>query len=175
MTNKKSDVTAKRAFCNELLSNRGYQQAKVTASPADITAMKDGVTWYYEIKMTKRKNTYFGAATFTEWEQAFRDSEHYRFVIAITDDDERNFRFLEFTPYEFMKACTIPPFKINFNIDLVNNPPKISKHRSGTVVLTEQIFEVLNNAYKTLRKGDEQYDNSKRKYNQRTPADEKLC
>lgn len=151
MANKKSDVAAKRAFCNELRLNRGYQQAEVTASPADITAVKDGVTWYYEIKMTKRKDTYFGAATSTEWEQAFRDPEHYRFVIAITDDEEKEFRYLEFTPSEFMKACTIPPFKIYFNVDLVSERPIVSKHRYETVVLTEENFQVLNSAYKSLR------------------------
>lgn len=152
MANKKSDVAAKQAFCNELLLNRGFKQAKVTASPADITAVKDGITWYYEIKMTKRKNTYFGAATSTEWEQAFRDPEHYRFVIAITDDKELEFRYLEFTPLEFMKACTIPPFKIYFNVDLESEQLKVSNHRRNTVVLTEENFEVLNAAYKTLRK-----------------------
>lgn len=152
MANRKSDVAAKRAFCDELLLNRGYQQAKVTASPADITAVKDGVTWYYEIKMTKRKDIYFGAATSTEWEQAFQDPEHYRFVIAITDDEEQEFRFLEFTPSEFMNACTIPPFKIYFNVDLVSEQPRISKHRNNTVALTEQSFDVLNKAYKTLQR-----------------------
>lgn len=151
MANKKSDVAAKRAFCEELLLKRGYQKAEVTASPADITAVKDGITWYYEIKMTKRKKRYFGAATSTEWEQAFRDPEHYRFVIAITDDEEREFRFMEFTPFEFMKACTIPPFKIYFNIDLESEQPIVSKHYN-TVVLTEESLEVLNSAYKTLRK-----------------------
>lgn len=151
MANKKSDVATKRAFCDELLLNRGYQKAEVTASPADITAVKDGVTWYFEIKMTKREDTYFGAATSTEWEQAFRDPDHYRFVIAITDNEEQVFRYLEFTPSEFMKACTIPPFKIYFNIDLEAGQPIESKHRKDTVVLTEENFEVLNRAYKTLK------------------------
>lgn len=152
MANRKSDVAAKRSFCEELLSNRGFQRAEVTASPADITAVKDGVTWYFEIKMTKREDTYFGAATSTEWEQAFRDPEHYRFIIAMTNDEEQKFKYLEFTPSEFMKACTIPPFKIYFNVDLKAEQPKISKHREDTVVLTEENFEVLNSAYKTLRK-----------------------
>lgn len=151
MANKKSDVLAKQAFCDEL-KRRGFESAVVTAAPADITAVKDGVTWYFEIKMTKRQDTYFGAATSTEWEQAFRDSEHYRFVIALTDDSESEFRFLEFTPAEFMKACTIPPFKIYFNVDVVLGQPKQSKHREGTVALSEESFEVLNTAFKSLRK-----------------------
>lgn len=152
MNNKKSDVKAKAAFCDELVNNRGYQSAKVTASPADITAVKDDVTWYYEIKMTKRSDTYFGAATATEWEQAFKDPDHFRFVVAITDEQEQEFRYLEFTPAEFMKACTIPPFKVYFNVDLVTGKPKESKHREGTVALNESAFATLNNAYKELRK-----------------------
>lgn len=149
--NKKSDVSAKAAFCKELLEKRGFVSAEVTASPADITAIKDGVTWYYEIKMTKRNDSYFGAATATEWEQAFRDPDHYRFIVAVTDDEELQFKFLEFTPQEFMKACTIPPFKIYFNIDLLSGQPKQSKHRAGTVSLDETSFSLLNDVYTKLK------------------------
>lgn len=148
---KNSDVSAKLAFLKEL-EKYGYSKAEITASPADITAIKDDITWYYEIKMTKRTDTYFGAATATEWEQAFRDPEHYRFVIAITNDEETDFEFREFTPQEFMKACTIPPFKIYFNIDLKSCQPKQSKHRKGTVSLDEDSFNLLNDVYKKLKK-----------------------
>lgn len=150
--NQKSDVSAKAAFCKVLTEERGYTSAEVTASPADVKAIKDGVTWYYEIKMTKRHDSYFGAATATEWEQAFRDPEHYVFVVAVTDDDESEFRFLEFTPQEFMKACTIPPFKIYFNIDLLSGKPKQSMHRPGTVSLDEKSFTLLNDVYTKLKK-----------------------
>lgn len=153
--NKKSDVSAKAAFCKELCKNRGFASAEVTASPADITAIKDGITWYYEIKMTKRTDTYFGAATATEWEQAFRDPEHYRFVVAVTDEKEVEFRFLEFTPQEFMKACTIPPFKVYFNVDLISGQPKQAKHRKGTVALDEESFMLLNDAYTKLKESKE--------------------
>lgn len=101
--------------------------------------------------MTKRTDTYFGAATATEWEQAFRDPDHYRFVVAVTDDEELNFKFLEFTPHEFMKACTIPPFKIYFNIDLLTGQPKQAKHREGTVSLDEKTFSLLNDVYTKLK------------------------
>lgn len=149
--NKKSDVKAKEAFRNVLLIERGFDKAEVTAAPADITAEKDGVTWYFEIKMTKRAGSYFGAATATEWEQAFRDSDHYRFVIAITDDEEAEWRFMEFSPSEFMKCCTIPPFKIYFNIDLEKGVPTEVKHRAETVLVTEDSFRQLNSVYKQLR------------------------
>lgn len=50
--NKKSDVLAKQAFIKEL-ETRGFQ-ARVTGAPADITATRNGETWYFEIKMTHR-------------------------------------------------------------------------------------------------------------------------
>ena len=49
MANNKSDVTAKKAFCDELLK-RGYDTADVVSSPADIRATKDEVEWFFEIK-----------------------------------------------------------------------------------------------------------------------------
>jgi len=49
MINRRSDVDAKEAFCNELI-NRGYDNVRVTAHPSDIMAEKDGRQWYFEIK-----------------------------------------------------------------------------------------------------------------------------
>lgn len=46
-SNKKSDVKAKAAYVEHLKSN-GYSNPKVIASPADITAEKNGNTWYFE-------------------------------------------------------------------------------------------------------------------------------
>ena len=97
--------------------------------------------------MTRRTDTYFGAATATEWAQAFQDPDHYRFVIAQTDENENEFKFLEFTPKEFMKASTIPPFKVYFNIDLQTKKPIERNHKDGTVVLTKEAFDCIHNAY----------------------------
>ena len=95
--NKKSDVLAKQAFIKEL-ETRGFQ-ARVTGAPADITATRDGETWYFEIKMTSRTDTYFGAATLTEWEQAFKTPDRYFFVVAIKKDDD-TFEFKKYTPHD---------------------------------------------------------------------------
>lgn len=149
--NKRSDVASKKAFINELLNNRGFDKAEVVAAPADIHAVKDGQDYYFEIKMTKRTDTYFGAATFTEWRQAFNDLEHFRFVVAMTDESENSFEFLEFTPAEMLEASTIPPFKVYFNIDLTTKRPSRSQHRKGTVALTEDNFRVLDAAMQQLR------------------------
>ena len=68
-TMSKSDVKAKEAYINFLLSH-GFDEANVTARPADITARKNGETYYFEIKKTSKEKLYFGAATLTEWSEA---------------------------------------------------------------------------------------------------------
>lgn len=120
MSNKKSDVKAKEAFLAELAA-RGLT-ARITGAPADITATDaDGNVFYYEIKKTASRckgNDHFGAATLTEFSCALAHAGNYRFVVAHTDDAESFFEFEEYSPAEFMKFCTIPPFKIYFNIPL---------------------------------------------------------
>lgn len=64
-SNKKSDVKAKAAYVEHLKSN-GYSNPKVIASPADITAEKNGYTWYFEIKKTSQEKNYFGAASWSQ-------------------------------------------------------------------------------------------------------------
>ena len=86
--NKKSDVKAKAEYVEYLKAN-GYCNPKVIASPADITAEKNGDTWYFEIKKTSQENKYFGAATLTEWIQALKDPDHFRFVIARESNEEK--------------------------------------------------------------------------------------
>lgn len=54
-SNKKSDVKAKAAYVEHLKSN-GYSNPKVIASPADITAEKNGNTWYFEINIIGKTN-----------------------------------------------------------------------------------------------------------------------
>ena len=154
-TNSKSDVKAKAAFIKHLQEN-GFQNAKVISSPSDIHAEKNGKEWFFEIKMTKRHDVYFGAATMTEWEQAFKTPDYFRFVIAIADDaHEHGFRFIEMTPAEMMQHSTIPPFKVYFNIDIegkgVKSRKKIGKKnnpRRRALRLTEQIFGTILDAFR---------------------------
>ena len=150
MPNKKSDVKAKTEFV-KLLQKRGFEAA-VVSSPADIKATKAGETWYFEIKMTKRTDVYFGAATLTEWKQAMADPEHFRFVVARTDEAESAFEFIEYTPAEFMEFSTIPPFKIFFSIDLENpsrkrKGMKAAKLTTGNLKLMEECYDQI----KTVR------------------------
>ena len=158
-SNSKSDVKAKAAFVSNLEA-RGFQNAKVISSPCDISAEKDGEQWYFEIKMTSHKDTYFGAATMTEWEQAFKTPERFRFVIAIVDEAEDcGFKFIEMTPEEMMQYSTIPPFKVYFNINLEKyygkesrpkNPKKANGKRKA-IPLTEAIFNSIAAAFKGIR------------------------
>ena len=147
MTNKKSDVAAKVAYKN-MLNAKGFK-AEVTGSPADITAEKDGKTWYFEIKMTHQTARYFGAATQTEWGQALKDPEHFRFVVAIADETDENFEFKEYTPAEFMEFSTIPPFKVYFNIDFTGKPKKSTRERKS-IPLTKENFQHMDECYNNL-------------------------
>ena len=147
MANKKSDVKAKAEFV-KCLQDRGFE-ASVVSKPADIMATKDGQTWYFEIKMTKRRDVYFGAATLTEWEQAVADPEHFRFVVAKTDDEEKEFEFLEYTPEEFMNFSTVPPFKIFFNITF-DGSVRTSKTATS---LTHENLKIMSDCFDRIKKG----------------------
>ncbi len=149
--NKKSDVLAKQAFIHEL-ETRGFQ-ARVTGAPADITATRDGETWYYEIKMTHRTDRYFGAATMTEWKQALKDSAHYRFVVVMADETDTVFEFKEYTVEEFMTYSTIPPFKVYFNVPVDGSDAPQNKRKGETraVLLTKEGFDKLMECYESLK------------------------
>ena len=150
MANKKSDVKAKQAFIKQL-EERGFQNAHITSSPSDIQAQKDGEDWYYEIKMTKRTDQYFGAATTTEWAQALKTPERFRFVVAKTDDAEQEFRFTEYTPDEFIQFSTIPPFKIFFNLPLVQTKKSKAKKQSQALKATKVNLAQLIQFYQEMK------------------------
>lgn len=147
MTNIKSDLDAKTAFCKHL-EDKGFT-TEIRQAPADIRAMKDGHEWFFEIKKTSQDKDYFGAATSTEWEQAFKDPDHYRFVISRKQSDG-SFQFTELTPAQLMKYSTIPPFKVFFNIPLSGEKKK-SNRSSKALRLSKEAFESLNDTYKRCK------------------------
>jgi len=108
----RNDVDAKLAFVEEL-RKEGFA-ARVTRDPADITAEKDGRRWFFEIKKTSQAESYFGAATLSEWEAALEHSDSYFFVTAQLRRE--GWVFHRYTADEFMAFSTIPPFKIFFQI-----------------------------------------------------------
>ena len=83
--NDRSDIKAKETYVN-YLTEHGYVDVQIVHSPVDIIAYKNGVKHFFEIKATKRKNAYFGAATFTEWECALKNKEFFKFVVVIVQD-----------------------------------------------------------------------------------------
>jgi hypothetical protein len=147
-TNKKSDTKAKQAY-KKLLEENGYINVEIVASPSDIIAKKNGETYYFEIKMTKQADTYFGAATLTEWVQAFKTPNFFKFVIAKTDDLEETFIFTEYSPKDFMEHSTIPPFKIYFNVSLTGKTPK--RQRRTAICLTEDTMKLLTELHEKIR------------------------
>lgn len=154
----KSDKNAKEAFV-EYLTERGYTEVQIVKAPSDIVAKKNGVQWYFEIKMTTHRDKYFGAATFTEWEQAFNTPDTYRFVIAITSSsDPTSFEFIELTPEEMMERSTIPPCKVYFNLDIaqlkgeVVRKAKKSSRESKAIRLSHEAFAIVSEAFNRLKK-----------------------
>lgn len=146
--NSKSDVAAKAAFCRWLLA-RGYSDARPAASPADVVAHKDGQCWLFEVKFTRARNVYFGAATLTEWAAAAADPEHFRFVIAY----ERNgtWQFDCYTPEEFMAFSSVPPFKIYFNVPLDGRAARERSEHSTKIHLTKDRLRRLTQQFDELR------------------------
>ena len=139
----KSDVAAKQAYIKYLLNN-GYEKARVTASPADITAEKNGATYYFEIKKTSQEKVYFGAATLTEWFEAIENESFYKFVIA-KELPNNEFEFVEYTPEEFLQYSYIPPFKVYFNIDFDDKTKTKKNH------LTREQVKEMKKFYETIR------------------------
>jgi len=147
--NSKSDVPAKLAFIQHLLLEQGFDEAKITGRPADVTARKGNKVFYFEIKYTAQVANYFGAVTLTEWEMALTCEEHYRFVIAMNSNS--NWTFREYTPLEFMRYSYIPPFKVFFNIPVDENRRPLSKSPSRRVQMTRDRMSAMVAIYKKFR------------------------
>lgn len=75
-----AERTAKKKF-RKMLEEKGYCNVS-SSNCADFKATKDGVTHYFELKVTSQEKRYFGAATATEWRQAYKTPSLYHFVIA---------------------------------------------------------------------------------------------
>lgn len=147
--NIKSDVKAKEEF-TKILITRGYSDVRIVKAPADIIATKNGEKYFFEIKKTSATKEYFGAATLTEWRAAYSNPNNYFFVIA--QETIEGFNFIEYTPDEFEKFSSIPPFKIFFNIPL-NGNNKVEtkrKNRSAIQFMREKLLK-LDEIFSTLK------------------------
>lgn len=147
----RSDAGANEAFIKELQGD-GYEIIG-RHHPVDITAAKDGETFYFEIKKTSKPNRMFGAATFTEWEQALKHPNHFWFVLA-KEINENEFEFIKVTPEIFMKYSTIPPIKVYFNIhidEIFGEVKAKTRNNRSAIEMSEEKFKVLSNAYEKCK------------------------
>lgn len=147
-TNLKSDASAKAAFVQALLL-RGFDEAHVTGSPADITARRGTDVYYFEIKFTSQEDQYFGAATLTEWEAALAHEERCRFVVAMLRDGL--WKFHEYTPAEFMEFSSIPPFKVFFHIAVGGQKATRARRGNRRIQLTRNRVEQMAELFARLR------------------------
>lgn len=150
--NTRSDVAAKDAFCRWLLDH-GYESAQVTAAPADVTAIKDGQRWLFEVKFTRARTNCFGAATLTEWIAAADNPERFRFVIAY--ERRGSWRFDVYSPDEFLAFSSIPPYKVYFNVPLDGRAARKRPALSKKVHLTKARLRRLREQFEELRSLEE--------------------
>jgi len=149
----KSDVMAKEAFVRKLESKGCY--AEIISQPVDIHAIIDGEDWFFEIKMTRKDNKIFGAATLTEWEKAFEVPERFRFVVAKEENNGEN-SYKCFTPEEFMDFSVVPPFKIYFNIKCKDKNYVKTNRRKETILFNEKCFDSMLQLYKKMQESQKE-------------------
>ena len=88
MAKKKApEKLVKKEFC-KILEERGFQNIKITKTTADITAELNGEQWWFEIKSTVEPEKCWGSSSETEWKKAFEHPNHFRFVVAKTNEEE---------------------------------------------------------------------------------------
>ena len=141
-------MAAKIAFARALRA-RGYDPVQITGQPADLTAYLGKKKFYFEIKFTSQAESYFGAATLTEWREALRTPSSYRFVVATRAGSK--WCFEEYTPKEFMGFSYVPPFKIFFNLKVKTSDTEL-RTRSRAIGLTNKRLRYLLQAYDELRR-----------------------
>ena len=149
MDSRKSDVDAKKAY-SEYLKSKNFKNIKVISSPSDISAEKNGEVFYFEIKKTSNKEKYFGAATLTEWVGALENKSNYFFVVALSLGNEE-WEFTKYTPDEFIKFSTIPPFKIFFSVPMSKKEKSKERRNVSAIKLSEDNIFKLKNFYDNLK------------------------
>lgn len=154
MKNIERERLVKEWYCQQL-EKYGFVSPRIRKDPADITAVKDGKTWWFEIKYTTKKDKYYGGSYETEWEQAFKDPDHFRFVVIKTNKLATKFEvFHEYTPKEFMDICKIPPFVATFTIRFtpLKRARKVTTEEVKSIDFTKEVFEKIHDTFSIIRK-----------------------
>ena len=135
------------------LQNEGYTNVEQINHPVDLCANKGGRKFWIEVKYTEtEEESYFGAATTTEWECALDNPDTFFFLIAKKPGGVGENSFWDFeliTPEEFIKYSTIVPFKIYFTLPL--SRPRSPPNRRSAIQATEQNLRASIDFLKTLR------------------------
>ena len=146
ITQNRSDSRAIELFINKtLVESWGIPRECIEPikAPADIKVTgKDGEITYYEIKSTTKDDKYFGAATITEWRAALEHPDNYYFVVIVEKEKDEDCVAAIYKPKDFIKFATIPPFKVNFNIDL-SDATKVMNHKTAKVCTFEKLKQMI--------------------------------
>lgn len=144
---KVSEKLVKEKF-SDILRNRGFNNVTITKSPADITAELNGEQWWFELKSTIEPVKCWGGSTETEWEKAFENPDHYRFVVIWTTQKLKKFEFIEYRPEEFMRFCFVNPFSVQFKIPVSSSDNDGNK----SFGFDKEVFDKLHNLFEEIRK-----------------------
>lgn len=134
--------------CVKWLKYEGYKKVKIINHPTDLRAEKDGTTIYFEVKSTNKDSDYFGAATLTEWTVNIREA-NLKYLIVRFDKDNNPVDYYIYDAKNFYKYSTVPPFKVNFNIDLLDRN-KHTKHPRA-IALNDEVLNILHRVYAILK------------------------
>lgn len=89
-----------------------------------------GETHYYKIKATAQEETYFGAIPLTAWKVAAEKPDNFTFVIAIYNSKTDRFKFIRKSPEELLAVSSVPPFKIDFNLNLASKSKQTKQKKT---------------------------------------------
>lgn len=153
--------------CCELLNTKEPKNGKDTYTEVqlneenpkntDLIGKRNGEKVYIEIKWTSKKDC-FGAATLTEW-TPYLEGKNLDFVVVKgeSNQDPKDWEYKVYSPKEFMKYSTIPPFKVNFNIDIDDeykhtNHPKALDAKKEYLAKLYDIYQKLSIENKEKKK-----------------------
>lgn len=120
-----SDTKQKLAFAEFLKHVKGVDVGSINTKSqcVDVEARINGIDKYFELKTSNKpekdlkKQEYFGAATITEWEKAVENPQDFYFVYVI-GNEKQGFKYMMVKAEDVFSYSTVPPFKINININI---------------------------------------------------------
>jgi len=123
--NPQSDTKQKLALAEFLKHVNGVdvESINIKSQCVDVEAKINGRNKYFELKTSSKpekdlkEQEYFGAATITEWEKAIEKPQDFYFVYVI-ETGEEGYKYMIVKAEDVFSYSTVPPFKINININI---------------------------------------------------------